>query len=245
MLKEIRISQIISSRTKYSRRQAEKLIEEGRVRLNGEPVLVQGVKSNIEANIEIDNIEIPEIKPLQVVKFNKPRGCICSRSDESGRKTIYDFLPKRLQSYISVGRLDYNSEGLLLLTNYGIFAKEMENPDNNLKRVYKVRCFGSFNPSMIEKVKNGITVDGIKYKGMDIEVIDEKLNNIWLQISIYEGKNREIRKVLLNFGLQVSRLIRISYGDFHLKYIKTRDFEDINHKHIKELRNYFNEGSYR
>ena len=244
MSEKIRLSKIIALRSEFSRRNAEKLIDEKKVKLNGKLVVEQGVKAQINSAIEINNAPLPDIEPLDVVRFYKPKGIICSRNDEQGRKSIFDVLPKRFLKYVSVGRLDYNSEGLLLLTNYGSFSHDMELPTNKIKRVYKVRCHGRFDNSIIDRVKKRIMVDGVVYSNVLISVINQNNTNTWLEITLEEGKNREIRKLLAHFNLAVNRLIRISYGDFFLKDLMPSEYKTVRITHLRELRKIYNEDSF-
>jgi len=163
------------------------------------------------------NLTRPELK---VWLYHKPTGLITTHKDPQMRKTVFDALPKDISKAISVGRLDLNSSGLLLLTNRGDFAHFMELPKNNLKRIYKVRVFGKLNLNALKKLEHGCIIAGIKYDKALIKVLQSSKNNHWLEVTLYEGKNREIRKLLSHINLNVTKLIRIQYGPFHLENLK-------------------------
>jgi 23S rRNA pseudouridine2605 synthase len=200
-----------------SRRQAEDLVIAGRIKVNDIVVLNPSqrvIKSDI---IKLDNKIISKILKLRAWIFHKPRGFITSSSDPQGRQTIYDILPNLGERVISVGRLDYNSEGLLILTNNGEFSRILEMPSTGLNRKYRVRIFGILTLEIIQQLKNGVEIDGIHYKSITIEHDNTfKSSNQWITVTLLEGKNREIRRVLEYFNIEVSRLIRISYGPFEL-----------------------------
>ena len=195
-----RIAKKIANSGICSRREAERLINNGCVKLNGN--VIKNCNTNVTTKdiIEVNN---------QKLKVNK-----------------------RL---ISIGRLDFNSEGLLLLTNNGDFARKLELPQNKFQRTYKVRIFGTIDNKIKDKLKNGIIVNSIKYKPIELELEDEKGKNRWLTMRLYEGKNREIRKIMDHFGCTVNRLIRISYGPFNLKDLKPGQLTELKYKNFNKL----------
>ncbi len=212
-----RIAKLMARSGIASRRSSEKLILAGRVKVNGLLVVSPVINISIHDKISVDGKLLRNTEKVRVWMYNKPTGLVSTTSDEKNRTTIFDMLPTNLPSVISIGRLDMNSEGLLLLTNNGDFKRFMELPKNNWARVYRVRVYGrKLDHSRLEPIVNGITVDGVHFKPMKI-TIEKSLNtNSWLKVSLLEGKNREVRKVFQAIGLTVNRLIRISYGPFML-----------------------------
>jgi 23S rRNA pseudouridine2605 synthase len=217
-MKEIkgeRIAKVIARSGICSRREAEQLIAEGRVKVNG--VVIDTPATLItDHSIKIDDKLINEKKPAKIWIFHKPRGFITTNKDPKARKTIFEILPKNLPRVVTIGRLDINTEGLLLLTNDGEVARYIELPSSKWTRIYRARVFGKIDMEKLKKLQRGIVIDGVKYGGIKVEMEQERDFNSWLKISLTEGKNREIKKVLEYFGLKVSRLIRISFGPFHL-----------------------------
>ena len=220
-----RIAKVIAGSGHCSRRDAEKLIAEGRVKINGVTIDTPAIKVSDES-ITIDDKLINRQEKPRLFAYYKPVGLVTTHKDEQGRDTVFDKLPKHLPRVISVGRLDLNSEGLLLLTNNGELARRFELPSTGLKRIYRVRCFGHVQIFELKKLWKGITIDGVNYAG--ITVVVEKLDtNSWLRITLVEGKNREIRKVLKHFGLEVNRLIRIQYGNYELGDLKPGEVREV------------------
>jgi 23S rRNA pseudouridine2605 synthase len=214
-MKGERIAKVIARHGICSRREAEELIAEGRVKVNG--VVIDTPATLItDHSIKVDDKLIAEKKPAKMWIFHKPRGFITTNKDPKARKTIFEILPKNLPRVITIGRLDINTEGLLLLTNDGELARYIELPSSKWTRIYRARVFGIIDMERLRKLQKGIVIDGVKYGGIKVEMEQERDFNSWLKISLSEGKNREIKKVLEHFGLQVSRLIRISFGPFHL-----------------------------
>jgi 23S rRNA pseudouridine2605 synthase len=221
-----RIAKVIARSGFCSRRDAEKLIFEGRVKVNG--VAIDSPSTLItDHSIKIDNKLLSGKKPAKLWIFHKPKGFITTNKDPLARKTIFDILPKNLPRVITIGRLDINTEGLLLLTNDGELARYVELPSNKWTRVYRARVFGIIDMERLKKLQKGVTIDGIKYGGIKIEMEKERDFNSWLKISLAEGKNREIKKVLEFFGLKVSRLIRISFGPFNLGKITVGEVAEV------------------
>lgn len=218
----MRISKYLAACGIASRRAAEKIVLEGRISVDGVCVTELATKLTGNEKVMFDGMELILPSKIRVWKFYKPKGALTTRKDPKSRQTIYDLLPREFANIITIGRLDFNTEGLLLLTNNGDFARFMELPSSGIKRVYMVRVFGHVTKEMISEIKYGITLhDGTRYKPCEIECVDcgENLNR-WFKITLFEGKNREIRNIFQHFGLTVSRLIRIQYGDYSLNSMK-------------------------
>ncbi len=223
---EMRIAKAIARAGICSRREAERLVVDKCVSINGKIIPSPNVNVTKSDIIKINGKQIPKIEPSRLWLYHKPVGVICTNKDEKVRKTIFDDMPSYLPRVISVGRLDINSEGLLLLCNDGELARKLETPSNNHKRIYKVRVFGRVDIKNLKRLENGIVIDSVRYAKIiaePMQAIDPSNKsplNIWLKIILTEGKNREIRKVMEHLGYKVSRLIRISFGEFHLKQLK-------------------------
>ncbi len=207
-----------------SRRTAEKWIAQSRVKVNGKVIDSPALNITVADKVVVDGKVLPEKQGTRLFLYHKPSGLVTSHKDEQGRSTVFDNLPDYLPRVISVGRLDLNTEGLLLLTNDGELARFLELPSTGWQRKYRVRVHGKVNEKRLKSLKNGIVVDGVRYKSIDakLEVLpDDELRrtdgaNSWISIGIREGKNREIRRVMEALGLQVTRLIRTDYGPFSL-----------------------------
>lgn len=220
-----RIAKKIAASGFCSRRDAEKIIAEGRVKINGEKISSPAIKVTDEI-IMIDDVAISDKPKPRIFLYYKPVGLVTTHRDEKGRPTVFENLPKNLPRVISIGRLDLNSEGLLLLTTDGETARKFELPSSDMERVYRVRVYGPVRINELEKLKKGITIDGVRYAPIKVEI--EKMDtNSWLKITLKEGKNREIRKVMKHFGLEVSRLIRIQYGKYKLGNLKPGDVKEV------------------
>lgn len=211
-----RIAKRIASAGVCSRRDADKLIAEGVVAVNGHLISSPVLDVMPTDRITIRGKPLPAPLPPRLFAFHKPAGLVVTQKDEQGRQTVFSGLPKSLPRLVSVGRLDLNSEGLLLMTTAGELARYLELPKTGMSRVYRVRAHGDIRRLNIEALKRGITIKGVRYAGMTVVVEKSGQSNHWLNITLHEGKNREVRKVLEHFGLQVNRLIRQSYGPFSL-----------------------------
>lgn len=218
-----------------SRRDAERLIAEGRVSLNGKTVESPALNVTEKDIITVDGDDIGGKETTRLWRYHKPKGLVTSHRDEQGRDTIFDQLPEDMPRVISVGRLDLNSEGLILLTNDGALSRHLELPSTGLSRCYRVRAFGEMTDSKIKKLKDGILIDGVQYGAIEAEVEREQGSNVWLNMTLHEGKNREIRRVLEHLGLQVNRLIRISYGAFELGDLPEGEVEEVSAKEVSEI----------
>ncbi|MBD5398094.1 rRNA pseudouridine synthase [bacterium] len=215
-----RVAKIISESGLCSRRVAEQKIFNGEVSVNGHIIDSPALNVSYDDIISVNGQPLSKREDTKLYIYHKPAGLITSHNDENGRKTIFDDIGNKYGKLLSIGRLDLNSEGLLLLTNDGEFQRFMESPKNEFERIYKVRVHGTPSKDDILKLKNGITVDGIKYKKIDVKVDKVLSSNSWLTVKLIEGKNREIRKTLSSLGYEVNKLIRISYAGFELRNLE-------------------------
>jgi len=211
-----RIAKVIARDTKYSRREVEKLILDGRVKIDETIIYKPNVNVTSANTILLDNKKINFKQQVQLYKYYKPRGFLVTHSDPENRNTIFDNLPKKFENMITVGRLDYDSEGLLLMTNSGDIKRKMELPNNNWKRIYRVRVYGKINKDIVLKLRKGLKIKTIQYKPIDAKIDNESNSYTWLTMSLTEGKNREIRNIFEYFGMSVTRLIRVAYGPYKL-----------------------------
>jgi 23S rRNA pseudouridine2605 synthase len=222
-----RIAKVIARGSKFSRRDAEKLIADGRVKIDNQIILQPNVNVTSSNNIKLDNKSIHFKPELELYKYYKPRGILVTHHDPENRKTIFDDLPKKFEKMISIGRLDYDSEGLLLLTNNGDIKRTMELPSNNWKRTYRVRVHGRVEDDIILKFKKGLKIDRMRYKPILANIDNTSNSYTWLTMTLTEGKNREIRNIFEAFGMIVTRLIRVSYGPYKLNKLNKSEFEKL------------------
>lgn len=218
----MRIAKRIARAGVCSRRDAEKMILAGRVKVNGKVIDSPALNVTDADKVLVDKKPLPEQENTRLFLYHKPPGLVTSHRDEKGRSTVFDHLPDFLPRVVSVGRLDLNTEGLLLLTNDGELSRFLELPATGWKRKYRVRVNGNVNEKRLASLKNGITVEGVRYKSIiaslekGTEGEARMASNSWLSITLQEGKNREIRRVMEALGLKVTRLIRTDYGPFSL-----------------------------
>ena len=217
-----------------SRRDAEELIKQKRVTVNGEIVSTPAYNVEGTEKILLDGEKLPEIEQTRLWLYHKPAGLLTTHKDTEARATVFDHLPAGLPRVISVGRLDLNSEGLLLLTNNGELSRKLELPENGWSRRYKVRVHGFINKNKLADLAKGVTVDGVNYGPVKAELESQNGTNSWLIVTLNEGKNREIRKLMKSIGLEVARLIRPSYGPFQLGSLKKGEVREIPQKVLKE-----------
>lgn len=215
-----RIAKLLARAGIASRRDVERMIVEGRVKLNGQVLESPAINVSLADNIEVDGEPVKGIERTRLWLYHKPAGLVTTNSDPEGRPTVFDNLPEGLPRVMSIGRLDINTEGLLLLTNDGGLARVLELPTTGWLRRYRVRAHGSITQPKLDALKDGIAVDGVLYGGIEATLDREQGSNVWLTMGLREGKNREIKNVLGALGLEVSRLIRISYGPFQLGNLK-------------------------
>ncbi len=217
-----------------SRRVVERMILEGRVKLNGKLLDTPATLVTDADKITVDGKRVGEKEHTRLWLYHKPRGLVTSHNDDQGRPTVFEHLPKELPRVVSVGRLDLSSEGLLLLTNDGALSRHLEMPKTALKRKYRVRAFGRVTQEKLDRLQNGITVDGVSYGAIDAVLEKGEGANVWIIMTLTEGKNREIRRVLEHLGLEVNRLIRVSYGPFELGQLKPGEGQEIEHHILKK-----------
>lgn len=210
-----------------SRREVERMIEAGRVRLNGETLRTAAVLVGDDDRIEVDGKPVAAPDPPRLWRYHKPAGLVTTTRDEQGRRTIFEQLPKRLPRVMTIGRLDINSEGLLLLTNDGGLKRRLELPSTGWVRRYRARAFGTIDPDGIERLARGITVEGERFGPIEVTMAEATGRNAWLEVSLSEGRNREVRRALEAVGLTVNRLIRTDYGPFGLGRLRPGDVEEV------------------
>ncbi len=217
-----------------SRRVAETLINQKRVTVNGE--VIETPAFNVEGNekILLDGEPLPTVQKTRLWLYHKPAGLLTTHKDTEARSTVFENLPPDMPRVISVGRLDLNSEGLLLLTNNGELSRQLELPKNAWSRRYKVRVHGTLNMKKLAELEKGVIIDGVQYGPVKIEKESQNGTNSWLLITLCEGKNREVRKLMKSVGLEVARLIRLSYGPFQLGNLKKGDVKEVPFKVLKE-----------
>ena len=211
-----RIARVIARAGLGSRREAEEWIAAGRVTVNGEVIASPALNVTARDRITVDGEALPQRERTRLFLYHKPRGLITTHDDPQGRPTIFARLPRHLPRLISVGRLDFNTEGLLLLTNDGALARVLELPATGWLRRYRVRAHGAVTQAELDALRKGVTVSGIHYGAIDATLDRVQGTNLWLTFAIREGKNREVRNVLGHLGLTVTRLIRVSFGPFQL-----------------------------
>lgn len=229
-----RIAKRIARSGYCSRREAERLIADKRVDVDGKTITTPAYKVTDTNVIKIDGEVLPAKEATRIWLYYKPRGLITSHGDPQERPTVFGSLPKGMPRVISVGRLDFNTEGLLLLTNDGELSRKLELPGTGWARRYRVRVFGKVDASMLKTLEAGVAVNGIQYGSIKATLDSHKGDNSWLTMTLKEGKNREIRNVLEFFGLKVNRLIRVSYGPFQLGSMKEGELKEVPAKVIKE-----------
>ncbi len=239
--KEERIAKTMARAGLCSRRDAERWIEQGRVQVNGKVLDSPAVKVSSADKIEVDGKLLQQAEGTRLFLYHKPVGLVTSHKDDQGRDTVFDHLPGHLPRVISIGRLDLNTEGLLLLTNDGGLSRHLELPETGWSRRYRVRVLGEVNEGRLKKLKDGIVVDGVRYKSIEAKLEAGKEGaNRWISITLREGKNREIRRVMEALGLSVNRLIRLGYGPFELGKLKAGEAQEIDEKVLRaQIPGYF------
>jgi 23S rRNA pseudouridine2605 synthase len=222
-----RIAKVIARAGICSRRDAEKLIAEGRVKLDGETVTTPAIKVGENQVVSVDDKPLGEPDPARLWRYNKPSGLVTTHRDPQGRPTVFANLPKHLPRVVSIGRLDFNSEGLLLLTNDGEIARRLELPVGGWPRKYRVRLFGKVSQGDLDKLAQGVTIGGVKYGPIVADLERTKGVHSWAMVTLKEGKNREVKRVMESIGLKVARLIRVQFGPFHLGQLAEGAVEEI------------------
>ena len=233
--KKERIAKRIASAGVCSRRDAERAIEQGRVKVDGVVLKTPAFLVDESNMVEVDGVIIGNKPPVRVWCYHKPAGLITTAKDPKGRPTVFENLPHYLPRVVSIGRLDFNSEGLLLLTTDGALARQLELPTNGWKRKYRVRVHGKVSAEVIGRLRKGVKINGVSYAGCEVEIERVQGTNTWVLMTLTEGKNREIRRLMDFFGLPVTRLIRISYGPFNLGNLEKGEVREIPTKTLKEF----------
>ena len=229
-----RIAKIIARAGIASRREAERMVEAARVAVNGSQIGSPALNVTAKDRITVDGKDIAAPEPPRLWLFHKPTGLVSTDSDEKGRKTIYDVLPEDMPRVMSIGRLDLNSEGLLLLTNDGGIKRKLELPSTGWLRRYRVRVNGRPDDKTLDPLRRGITAEGEQFQPMTVTLDRQQGANAWLTIGLREGRNREIRRALAEVGLAVNRLIRVSYGPFQLGELKSGTVEEVRRKTLRD-----------
>ncbi len=229
-----RIAKVLSRAGVASRREAERMIEAGRVSVNGKVIDSPALNVTARDKITVDGKPVEEPEAPRLWLYHKPTGLVTTERDEKGRETVFDKLPEDMPRVMSVGRLDLNSEGLLLLTNDGGIKRKLELPSTGWVRKYRVRVNGKPEEATLEKLRKGITVGGERFQGMSVTLDRQQGANAWLTVGLREGKNREIRRAMEAVELTVNRLIRISYGPFRLGELKAGAVEEVKGRVLRE-----------
>ena len=229
-----RVAKMLARAGLCSRREAERWISAGRVAVDGKTLVTPAVTVTAENTVTVDGDPIPAPPPMRLWRYHKPPGLVTSHGDPQGRPTVFERLTGTLPRVVSVGRLDLNSEGLLLLTNDGELARRLELPSTGWTRRYRVRVHGTVNERKLKGLEKGVTVSGIKYGPIRAVLDKQNRANAWLTVSLEEGRNREIRKVMEHMGLEVNRLIRLAYGPFQLGNLKRGQTSKVTGKVLRE-----------
>jgi len=229
-----RIAKVLARAGLCSRREAERWISEGRVAVDGRTLSSAAVTVSRENRITINGKPLPAPAPTRLWRYHKPPGLVTTHRDPRGRPTVFERLPASLPRVVSVGRLDLNSEGLLLLTNDGELARRLERPATGWLRRYRVRVHGRVEPERLAALEKGITVSGVAYGPIRARLDSQKGANAWLTVSLREGKNREVRRVMEHLGLTVTRLIRVAFGPFQLGRLERGEVREVPRKVLKE-----------
>lgn len=233
-LQSQRIAKAIARSGFCSRRDAERIIAEGRVTLNGKLLDTPAINVTEKDRISIDGQPLAKRSEVQLWRYHKPKGRVTTHRDPQGRPTVFEALPEDMPRVISVGRLDLNTEGLLLLTNDGDLARHLESPSTAWLRRYRVRVHGRVDQAMLDRLGSGVEIDGVKYGPIDAKLDRVQGANAWLTLGLREGKNREVRKIMEHLGLEVGRLIRLSFGPFQLGDLSTGAVEEVKRRILVE-----------
>ncbi len=232
--KGARIAKVLARAGIASRREAERMIEAGRVAVNGNVISSPALNVTDKDMIKVDGQPLAEPDQPRLWRYHKPVGLVTSERDEKGRDTVFDALPASLPRVNSIGRLDINSEGLLLFTNDGALKRRLELPSTGWMRKYRVRVNGSPSEDQLQPLRKGITAQGERFQPMLVTIDRQQGANAWLTVGLREGKNREIRRAMEEVGLKVNRLIRLSYGPFQLGDLKPGEVEEVRARALRD-----------
>jgi 23S rRNA pseudouridine2605 synthase len=223
----MRIAKAMAHAGLCSRRDAERWIAEGRVAVNGAVLKTPAHVVTPADRITVDGKPLPKAEAPRLWRYHKPKGLVTSHKDPQGRKTVFEALPAELPRVVSVGRLDLNTEGLLLLTTDGELARHLELPSTGWLRRYRVRAHGRVTQADLDRLAKGMTIDGVAYEPVEAKIDREQGGNVWLMLGLREGKNREVKRLLEALGLTVNRLIRISFGPFALGDLASGEVSEV------------------
>lgn len=229
-----RIAKVLARAGVASRREIERMIGAGRIRVDGKVLHTPAFLITGGEEVRVDDKTITTKTPTRLWRFHKPAGLLTTNSDPQGRPNIFEHLPKTLPRVLTVGRLDMNTEGLLLLTNDGELARKLELPATGFSRRYRARAFGHTTQEQLDRLKDGIMIDGQMTKGIDAVLERQQGDNVWISLTLRDGKNREVRRALATLGLKVNRLIRISYGPFQLGDLGRGAVEEIRPRVLRD-----------
>lgn len=229
-----RVAKVIARAGLCSRRDAERWIEMGRVNINGKPLITPAMTVLPTDIVEVDGKPLPEREAARLWRYHKPAGLVVSHRDEKDRASVFDKMPEDMPRVISIGRLDINTEGLLLLTNDGALKRQLELPSTGWLRKYRVRVNGTPEDHTLEPLRRGVVSEGEKFQAMEVAFDRQQGANAWLTVGLREGKNREIRRAMDEVGLKVNRLIRISYGPFRLNELRPGEVEEVKGRVLRE-----------
>ena len=212
------------------------MIAEGRIKLNGETITTPATVLDDVAGLTVDGRPVRPAKASRLYRFYKPQGALTAAHDPKGRPTIYDQLPPGLPRLMPVGRLDFMTEGLLLLTNDGELKRQLELPQTGVVRTYRARAYGQVSQAQLEVLAEGITIEGVRYGSINANLERRTGSNCWIEMSLKEGKNREVRRVLAHLGLKVSRLIRVAYGPLTVEGLQPGDVDEMSSGDLEAFR---------
>lgn len=231
-----RIAKLLARAGIASRREIERMIADGRIAIDGRTIATPATLLDSLKGVTVDGKPVKPPAPARLFLFHKPAGCLTAERDPKGRRTIYDAMPKGLPRLMPVGRLDYNTEGLLLMTTDGELKRALELPANGVARTYRARAHGRIAQPQLEALIDGVEIDGMRYGPIDANLERRTGTNVWIELKLTEGKNREVRRVLEHLGLQVTRLIRTAYGPFELRDLPQGQVKEAGSSAVERLR---------